>query len=94
MKKILRRFGMESSKPVSTRLEPGKKFCEPTDDDECFDTQTYQQAIGYLTYLSVISRPDITAAVGTLSQYMSRPSKEHWLGVKPCLEIFERIIEL
>ncbi len=82
---ILRRFGMESSKPVSTPLEPGKKFHELTDDDECFDTQTYQQAIGCLTYLSVISRPDIAAAVGTLSQYMSKPSKEHWMGVKRIL---------
>ena len=82
--KILRRFGMESSKPVSTPLEPRKKFRELT-DDECFDTQTYQQAIGCLIYLSVISRSDIAAAVGTLSQYMSRPSKEHWMGVKRVL---------
>ena len=77
---------MESSKAVSTPLEPGKKFHELTDEDECFGTQTYQQAIGCLAYLSVISRPDIAASVGILSQYMSRPSKEYWMGVKRVLQ--------
>ena len=90
--KILKRFGMEASKPVGTPLEPGKKFQKFTEDDERFDTQTYQQAIGCLTYLSVISRPDIAAAVGTLSQYMSEPSKEHWMGVKRILRYLKKTL--
>ena len=76
---------MECSKPVSTPLEPGKKFHELSDVNESFDTQTYQQAIGCLTYLSVISGPDIAAAIGTLSQYMAKPSRDHWMGVKRVL---------
>ena len=83
--RILKRFGMESRKPIATKLEPGKKFYELSSDDESFDTQTYQQAIGCLTYLSVTTRLDIAAAVGILSQYMSKPSKEHWMGVKRVL---------
>ena len=31
------------------------------------------------------TRPDIAAAVGVLSQYMPRPSKDHWMGVKRVL---------
>ena len=83
--KVLKRFGMESCKPIATPLEPGKKFHELSSHDESFDTQTYQQAIGCLTYMSVTTRPDIAAAVGILSQYMSKPSKEHWMGVKRAL---------
>ena len=46
---------------------------------------TYQQAIGCLTYIATATRPDIAAAVGVLSQYISRPSKDHWIGVKRVL---------
>lgn len=53
--------------------------------DEPFDIRTYQQAIGCLTYISTATRPDITAAGGVLSQYMSKPSKDHWMGVKRVL---------
>ena len=83
--KVLKRFGMESCKPIATPLEPGKKFHELSSDDKSFDTQIYQQAIGCLTYMSVTTRPDIAAAVGILSQYMKQPSKEHWMGVKRVL---------
>ena len=62
---------MENCKPVSTPLEPGRKFQKLSPSDESFDVQTYQQEIG----------PDI----GVLSQYMSRPSKDHWIGVKRIL---------
>ena len=60
-------------------MEPGKYFHKVSDDEESFDTQTYQQAMGCLTYASTATRPDIAAAVGTLSHYMSNPSKDHWM---------------
>ena len=83
--KVLKRFGMESCKPIATPLEPGKKFDELSSDDESFDIQIHQQAIRCLTYMFVTTRPDIAAAVGILSQYMKQPSKEHWMGVKRVL---------
>ena len=83
VEKVLRKFGMENCKPVSTPLEPGRKFQKLSPSDEPFDVQTYQQAIGCLTYVSTATRPDISAAV--LSRYMSRPSKDHWIGVKRVL---------
>ena len=79
---ILKRFGMEGCKPISTPMENNAKFHKLSDEDEPFDTQTYQQAIGCLTYLATITRPDISVAVSTLSRYMSCPSKAHWTGVK------------
>ena len=35
--------------------------------------------------MSTATRIDIAAAVGVLSQYMSRPSKDNWIGVKRAL---------
>ena len=82
---VLKKFVMENCRPVSTALEPGRKFQQLSPDDEPFNVQTYQQAIGYLTYMSTATRPDLAAAVGVLSWYMPKPSKDHWMGVKRVL---------
>ena len=82
---MLKRFRMESCNPVSTPLEPGRQFTKMDENDVAFDQQIYQQAIGCLTYASVCTRPDIAAAVGVLSQFMSQPSENHWSGVKRIL---------
>ena len=79
---MLLRFGMSNCKPVSTPIEPGVKHDKLGDEEEPFDTRTYQQAIGCLTYLSTATRPDIGAALGILSKFMSNPSVAHWTGVK------------
>ena len=76
---------MERCKPVSTPLEPGMKYYKVSDDDILFDVNTYQKAIGSLTYAALCTRPDISAAVGVLSQFMSNPSETHWSGVKRIL---------
>ena len=57
-----------------------------TNDEKPFDKETYQQAIGCLTYVSTATRPDIAATVGILSQYMADPNNDHWLGIKHLLQ--------
>ena len=49
VEKVLRKFGMENCKPVSTPLETGRKFQKLSPSYEPFDVQTYQQEIGCLT---------------------------------------------
>ena len=90
---VLKRFGLENSKPIATPLEPGSKFRQSTDDEELFDSQTYQQAIGCLTYASTSTRPDISAAVNVLSQFSSKPSKQHWMGVKRIMRYLKGTID-
>ena len=58
--KILKRFGMESCKPIAKPLEPGKEFMNYPVMTKAL--QTYQQAIRCLTYMLVTTRPDIAAA--------------------------------
>ena len=84
---ILKRFSMENCNPVSTPLEVTKtKFHKISEDEESFNSQIYQQAIGCLTYVSTATRPDIPAAVGMLSQYSSNPTKELWMALKRILQ--------
>ena len=79
---VLKRFNMENCKPVPTPLEQGRKFEPLSEDEEPVDVQAYQMAIGYLTYVTTVSPPDLCAAVGVLSKFMSKPGTEHWQGVK------------
>ena len=45
LEKVLQRLEMENCKPVSTPLEPGRKFQKLSDDEEAFDLKLYQQVI-------------------------------------------------
>ena len=36
-------------------------------------------------YAAIATRPDLSLAVGMLSQYMQNPSNEHWVGIKRIL---------
>ena len=89
---ILKRFGMEQCKPVSTPLEPGKHFLELPDDENPTNINEYQKLIGYLTYVATATRPDLASAVGRLLKYMSRPSDEHWKGAKRILRYIKGTI--
>ena len=82
---ILIKFGMENCRSVATPLEQGAKYLKTTEEDTLFDVTTYQKAIGSLTYAAICSRPDISAAVGVMSQFMSNPNETHWSGVKRIL---------
>ena len=76
---------MSNCRPVATPLEPGVKYFKTTENDVQFNTNIYQRAIGSLTYAATCTRPDISAAVSVLSQFMSNPSETHWTGVKRVL---------
>ena len=84
---------MEGCNPVSTPMETAAKFMKRTDDDPPCNKQLYQQAVGCLTYASVTTRPDISSAVGILSQFMSDPSEHHWRGIKRVLRYLKGTLE-
>lgn len=76
---ILHKANMSTAKPVSTPMESnsaltllsGTPLADPTE---------YRTLVGSLQYLS-LTRPD----VNKLSQFMHRPTTEHWAAVKRIL---------
>ena len=42
----------------------------------------YASIIGSLRYATDYTKPDITYAVGVLSRFTSKPSKNHWLAIE------------
>ncbi|CAB4008956.1 Hypothetical predicted protein, partial [Paramuricea clavata] len=51
-KSVLERFGMESSKPARTPVNPGTKLKKAADESQRVDQVNYQCAVGHLLYLS------------------------------------------
>jgi hypothetical protein len=81
IKRVLQKFGMTDSHPVSTPLDPNVKLIK-TPENEHHDILDYRSAIRLLMYAAVGTRPDISYAVQTLSQFLSNPGPAHWTAVK------------
>ena len=93
LQEVLARFGMEDCKPVSTPMEAGKVFTSLSDNKNAIDVKKYQAVIGSLNYAAVATRPDISTAVGKLSQFMRNPGADHWSGVKRILRYLKGTID-
>jgi hypothetical protein len=64
---------------------------EPSDTRA--DQKGYQTLIGKLLYLSILTRPDISFALGRLSQYLSDPAEFHMSALKRVLKYLRSTID-
>ena len=84
---ILERFSLSDAKPCSTPIVPGASYTKaqaPADATEAayMNKIPYREAVGSLMYVAVATRPDISFAVSTLSQFLDNPGRIHWEAVK------------
>lgn len=79
-KKVLERFHMLDSLPVTAPLIVGHKLMEPDDSDEQIECP-YREAIGSLLFLAANTRPDILHATTLLAKFCSKPNRRHWEAV-------------
>lgn len=79
LKKVLSRFNMLNSTPISTPMDPGAgNTIMPSEDQADKETITwYQSVVGSLMWPAMHTRPDIAYAVGVLSRYCSNPGPLH-----------------
>jgi hypothetical protein len=87
IEKILQRFNMHQSKPVSIPLAAHFKLssaCCPKTEDEVLHMQRvpYSSAVGSLMYAMVCSRPDLAHSLSVVSRFMANPGKDHWSAVQ------------
>ena len=69
------RFGMTGCKPITTPLEVNGKLTQ--DGRELIDDVTmYRCMVGSLIYMT-ITRPNLSYALGLVSQFMQAPRKPH-----------------
>ncbi|MBW0483207.1 hypothetical protein O181_022922 [Austropuccinia psidii MF-1] len=88
IEKILKEFGMENCKTVTTSMDPGLKLVlsNKTNQDSNF---SYQKAVGLLNYLTLCSRPDLAYATSVLSQYLDKPLSCHISAFKRILQYLQ-----
>jgi hypothetical protein len=87
IRKVLSDFGMETSQPKSTPMNP-KQILNHRPDEEPLDEEAkarFATAIGSLMYLMVGTPPDIAFTLGTLSRFTSQPQSHHQVALQRLL---------
>ena len=80
VKEILKRFGIEDSKLVSTPMVTRHKLSKNDESLEVNQT-LYRSMIGKLQYV-VHSRPDIALPVGIVARFFVNPKENHMMAAK------------
>lgn len=77
---------------VNTPIAPGVKLSKKG-GGAAVDATHYKQLIGSLMYL-IVTRPDLTFAVGLASRYMENPNEAHFQVVKKILRYVKSTMEI
>ena len=84
--------------PMTANIRIDKSACLDLESDTFKDLSKirslYKSLVGKLNYLSVVSRPDLSFAVSSLSQVLKNPSHDHWLLAKKVLRYLKGIFDL
>jgi hypothetical protein len=72
---ILQKASMLGSKDDNIPMDPMAHLFDGI--AKLMDKKTYRQLVGKLLSLT-ITRPDISLAIGKLSQFLSKPTIDHW----------------
>jgi len=101
VQQLLRKFGMSNSNIVRVPADPHTDLKEIQAGDELLNNVPYREVVGSLTFLAMLSRPDISYAVNLVSRYCNKHANSHWQAVKRILRylvstvdygiLFERI---
>lgn len=75
--------GRQASTPLTPACKLSKEDSPKTHEETmAMLTLPYRSAIGSLMYLATCTRPDISAAMSSLSRFNSNPGMAHWEGVQ------------
>ena len=99
---LLSCFGMSDCNPcdlpmtANTRID--KSSCPDLECDTFNDLSKirslFMSLVGKLNYLSVVSRPDLSLVVCSLSQVLKSPSHDHWLLAEKVLRYLKGTFDL
>jgi hypothetical protein len=87
-------FGLTSAKPVYTPMDPGLQLpqLKQTSDDNL--KLPYQSAVSRLSYIALMTRPDIAYTVNILSRHINTYRQEHWEAAKHMIRYLKTTIDL
>src|SRR5258705_3686880 len=84
---ILKRFGLYDCNPVTYPLHKNHQIdkaatTNANNTDSEVNIKLYQQMVGSLMYTVIGTRPDIAFTVTRLSQFLTKPTKNHFGAIK------------
>ena len=82
---------MEGCKPAPSPFQYGVKLCATCTSSKV-DATLYHQLVGSLLYLTH-SCPELSFAIGHVSDYMQTPHESHWKEAKIILRYFRGTIQ-
>lgn len=84
--KIVNNFGMTNAK--ASNVPMGMSYGKQSTSKESLllSNEKYRSLVGCLLYISVNTRPDISASIAILGQKVSKPSQEDWNELKRVLK--------
>lgn len=78
--RVANNFGLANVKSSDVPLNPS--YGKGAESDLLPSNDGYRQLIGCLLYISVSTRPDVSASVSILAQKVAGPNQEDWNGAK------------
>ena len=84
---VLKQFNIERCKPVETPFDVNSNLLKLS-DDEIVNVQTemegvpYKAGVGSLIFAMMGTGADISFAMSTVSQFMSKAGPPHWMAMK------------
>lgn len=92
LERLLQRFNMSDCKPVSTPIENRLRL-QRGEESKRTD-KPYRELVGCLVYVTLTTRPDLSAAVNFYSKFQSCPTEEHWRHLKRVLRYIRGTLDL
>jgi len=92
IKELLKKFGMDSCKPIDTPISPSTKLVMD-DGSPSVEEKIYRGRTGSLLYLTA-SRPNIVFSVGLCARFQSTPKESHLKSIKPILRYLKHTPDL
>ena len=80
MKDLLKKYGLDGCKKISTPMATSTKL-DADETGKVVDQKTYRDMIGSLLYLTA-SRPDIQFSVYLCTRFQANPKESHIIAVK------------
>lgn len=91
IEKVLEKFNMKECKTASTPME--YNFQGSNKSEKVITNIPYRELIGCLTYLCMVTRPDICYATSLLSRYLDCPTEELWKAAKRILKYLKKTLD-
>ena len=82
IEKILKKYNFLDCKHVATPFDSSVHLFPVKNDNDIINQKEYASIIGSLRYATDCTRPDIAYAVGVLSRFTSKPSRDHWHAIE------------